>query len=168
MAAKQAEPSETIVQGSNIRVDFGGTSGTGVVDKGVYQVKVISAVVGTSNSSGKPKVTFTLEILDGNFKGRRLFLNHSLQSHALFGFRKTLEALGVKVPTGAMDIDVRKLAGAMMNVQVDHEEYNGQIKPKVVDQAPIHYDESAPLGGEDDDKQVTKSAADPTDPENDI
>jgi hypothetical protein len=163
---KGAEPAPSTISGSVVKVDFGQTSNSGLVEKGIYQVKVVSAVAKMS-AANQPMVVFTFEILNGEFMGRRLYLNNSLQPHALFGFRKSLEALGVKVPTSSMQVDLKKLAGAQMNVEVDHEEYNGTIKAKVVDQAPIHYDES-PEGAAEVDGAPTPAAVDPQDPETDI
>lgn len=161
---KGAEPKPTVIQGSVVKVDFGQTSNSGLIEKGIYQVKV-AGVVAKNSANNNPMVVFTLEILDGEFQGRRLYLNNSLLPHALFGFRKTLEALGCKVPTSSMDIDLKKLIGAQMNVEVDHEEYQGTLKAKVIDQTPIHYSES---GAEPEDDTPAKTPADSSDPENDI
>jgi len=158
------ESAKTKVQGNVVTVDFGGTSASGLIDKGIYPVKVVSAEAKQSQA-GNPMVVFTLEILDGDFAGRRVYLNNSLQPHALFGFRKTLESLGVKVPTSAMSIDLKKLVGASMNVQIEHDEYQGQTKAKVAEVAPLHYDESGPT---DDDDAPKVKPANEKDPEMDI
>lgn len=166
---KKAEPAPSTIQGSVVKVDFGQTSNSGLIERGIYQVKIAGAAAKTSNNSGQPMVVFTLEILDGEFAGRRLYLNNSLQPHALFGFRKTLEALGVKVPTSSMQVDLKKLIGAQMNVEVGQEEYQGQLKAKVLDVAPIHYSESTTdAEAEAGDDAPSAPPADPSDPENDI
>jgi hypothetical protein len=171
---------DSTITGSIINVDFSGTTAQGLVDKGIYQAVVKSAEPGMSQNNA-PKITFKFEILDGPFQGRILFLTNTLQSHALFSFRKTLEALGVDVPQSAMGIDTRKLVGGQLNIQVDHEEYQGVLKAKVVDVAPIHYPEGDEPGAEDPEPlpmkkdakpakkaEKAKPAADPEDPENDI
>lgn len=163
MVAGKNEPKPSIIKGNVVEVDFGQTSNSGLIEKGIYQVKIFSAVAKTSANSGQPMVVFTLEILDGEYAGRRLFLNNSLQPHALFGFRKTLEALGVKVPTSSMQVDLKKLAGAQMNIEVGHEEYQGQMKAKVVDVAPVHFEESGP-----EDETPTPKPVDKSDPELDL
>lgn len=162
MSEKKPDTKQSTFQGSVVSVDFGQTSNTGLIEKGVYQVKVVSAEAKNSNSTGQPMVTFTLEILDGEFANRRVYLNNSLQPHALFGFRKTLEALGVKVPTSAMQIDLKKLAGAQMNAEIGHDDYNGQLKAKVIDVAPIHYDETP------EDESPKQKPRDKSDPELDL
>jgi len=168
---------DSTIKGSIINVDFSGTTAQGLVDQGIYQAVVKSADPGMSQNNA-PKITFKFEILDGTFAGRILYLTNTLQPHALFSFRKTLEALGVDVPQSAMGIDTRKLIGGQLNIQVNHEEYQGVLKAKVVDVAPLHYDEEEPgtdpepLPMKEDKKQAKtpakKEEEDPEDPENDI
>lgn len=77
------------------------------IEPGRYRAKVIDIEEGDSQS-GNPMLTWTWEILDGDFAGSELRSYTSLQEHALFGLKNHLEAFGL---SGEVEADTDKLIG---------------------------------------------------------
>jgi hypothetical protein len=90
----------------NLNLDEIGTA-RAVVEPGRYRAKVIEIEEGDSQS-GNPMLTWTWELLDGDFAGSELRSYTSLQEHALFGLKSHLEAFG---HSGEVDVDTDKLVG---------------------------------------------------------
>lgn len=118
---------------TTININLDGVSGTSRVPDGDYKVKVKEASIETNESKGTQYVQFTLTIIDGKHEGKNLRHMNSLQPHALFALRNTLEALNYPIPDGAFDLDLKSLVGLEMGVAVENEEYNGRDQSRVVD-----------------------------------
>src|SRR6476659_5130994 len=91
---------------NTVKVNFKGVEskgGTSRVKEGDYKVKISAAKSGTSNNDN-PKVDFQYTILEGPFKGKRLFDTVTLTKEALWKFKKILEACGKNVNEKALNI----------------------------------------------------------------
>lgn len=81
-----------------------------------------------SKSSNQPYIGFKFVINEGEHEGRILFRNHSLQTKALFAFKRTIIRLGCDPETaGSASFDYEdelpKLVGAECKLKVTQREY---------------------------------------------
>lgn len=99
-----------------IKVDFTGVEESSSIAAGRYSAKVISTKIEQGDKA--PYILWELEIQTGAPKG--LHINHitSLSPKALFALRDTLIAMGVKVPSGAANIDPDKFIGKSFGIEV--------------------------------------------------
>jgi hypothetical protein len=119
------------------RHDFSG-SGTQLIDQGMYPCTVTGMEIKTSQNSGNDYYAFEFTIASGDFEGMKLWHNNSINAKDRnFYLRQTLEGIrGMEIPLEAdVDINVRDYIGRGCMVQVIHEEYKGEVKPRV---AGIH------------------------------
>ncbi len=84
------------------------------IPPGKYLAKV-EEIVEEESQSGKPKLVWEWEILEGENKGRKMRSHTSLQEHALFGLKDHLTAFGMG---GSVDFDTRELIGKRANIIV--------------------------------------------------
>ena len=146
-------------KGRVISVDFSGTSTRARVPEGDYLVKVVEITEEIGQDSGKPFLSWSLEITTGKFVGKRLRHITSLQPQALFNLRNTLEALNVEVPDSVSDIDLDALEGMEMGVGVEVETYQGNKQSKVVDVFPEEELEEEEEADEEADEEEAEEEA---------
>lgn len=115
---------------SGVKVDFSDTEASGIIEEGDYLIEV-DEVEQKDSSTGNPMLVFTFKITEGDFKGKKLFHNCSLQPQALFNLRGLLEALGMEVPQGVMEFDTADLIGETCGASVVHELYDGKTKARI-------------------------------------
>lgn len=95
-----------------------------------------------SKKSGKPYIHFVFKVTDPQTAaGRKLFMNCSLQPDALWKLAQALDALGVTVPDGHLELDLDSLVGLSCVVSVGVGSYGGKPKNEIVDVMP------SPTGG---------------------
>lgn len=122
---------------STVSINMEGVRSDGVVvPEDDYIVQVDEVEVRTSDDSGQDYLSFTFEISEGDHKGKKLYHNCSLQPQALFNLRGVLESLGMDVPDGPMDLDPADLVGLSCSVAVQHEDYKGKTKARIVEFRP--------------------------------
>ena len=142
---------------TSINVDFSDTESSAVLPESDYLLKVADVEVRTSENSGADYLSFTMEVAEGEFEGKKVYHNCSLQPQALFNLRNLLEALGLEVPQGAMDLDPADLIDMTCGVSIQHETYEGKTKAR-----PVEFFPEEDLGGEEEAEapaaKVTKKA----------
>lgn len=145
--ARKATASKASKKTSKISVDFTGVETRILLPEGVYNAKVQS--VEMEPNDGKPYLKWTFRTIDDDPKlnDKPLYNNTSLQPQSLWVLGSLLETLGVDRPDGAMDLDLDELVDLELGLVVEHEEYQGKQRAKVVD--------FTPAGGSDDDGDVT-------------
>jgi hypothetical protein len=75
------------------------------VPDGKYQVKIDAAVINNSKSSGRLQCSWTMTIVSGKHKGRKLFKHDGLDDESQLGwFRGGLARLGLEWPGSARDL----------------------------------------------------------------
>lgn len=116
-----------------ISVDFSETETNLTIEEGPYLLEVEDVEVKTSENSGADYLAFTFKVVDGKFKGKKVWHNCSLQPQALFNLRGLLEALGYEVPQGPMELDPADLIGEQCGAEVVHEVYQGKKKARVAE-----------------------------------
>lgn len=145
--ARKAAAAKANKKTSKVSVDFTGVETRILLPEGIYNVKVAS--VEMEPNDGKPYLKWTFRTLDDDPKlnDKPLYNNTSLQPQSLWVLGSLLETLGVDRPDGAMDLDLDELVDLELGLVVEHEEYQGKQRAKVVD--------FTPAGGSDDDGDVT-------------
>lgn len=142
---------------SSVTVDFEGVEANkgGVTKEGDYVVEVESVEEKTSESSGQQYLAWEFRVAEGKFKGKKLWHNTSLQPQALFNLRNLLEAMGVEVVDGEMDLNLSDFVGERVGVNVEMEEYQGKDKPRIVgffSEGETSSDDSDNSDGEDEEE----------------
>jgi len=137
-------------KGKVISVNFKGVEGQNNVPNGDYKVKVLK--VTEEEGDKAPYLMFKLEIVEGKYKGTKLFHICSLSKQALWNLRSTLEAMGQEIPEAAIDIDLEELEGKVFGVTTEIEKYKGKPRSKVVDAFSLEEN-----NGSDDDDQDDES-----------
>lgn len=112
-----------------LNLDFSKVESGGGIKEGKY----IAVVEEITKGEGKeyPYLKWNLKILNGGAKG--LHINHftTLKPSGLFNLRNTLEACGLKVPKSAVSLDINKLVGKKLGIEVIMRETDGKEYPNV-------------------------------------
>jgi len=128
-----------------VKMDFTGVESYSKASEGRHTVKVADIEQKTS-SGGDDMLQFAFEVIKGADKGSRVFDNFVLTDKALWKFKACLQALGMKAD-GKIVIDLDKILGKVCDIEVFHEEYNGQLRAKISD-----YYKVAAAADDDDDE----------------
>lgn len=128
-----------------VKMDFTGVESYSKASEGRHTVKVADIEQKTS-SGGDDMLQFAFEVIKGADKGSRVFENFVLTDKALWKFKACLQALGMKAD-GKIVIDLDKILGKVCDIEVFHEEYNGQLRAKISD-----YYKVAAAADDDDDE----------------
>ena len=115
-------------------------SGSLRIPAGDYIAKVKKVEKKTSQSSDKPYLMWSLEIVSGgdkSAKGKVINTVTSLQPQALFNLRNFLVAIGIDVPAKALKLDLGKLIGKIIGITVEDDEYRGDDNRKVKKSAVV-------------------------------
>ena len=118
-----------------IRVDFTDVDGGfDLLEKGVYDAVVYNVEVRDSRA-GKPYINWEFKITGPTGEGRRQWYTTSLQSQALWKLKQLLIRLGAKEKdlAGVVDLDLEQYIGRKCRIVIDHEQYQGEVRNRVVD-----------------------------------
>lgn len=80
---------------------------------------------------GDDMYVLILKVAEGDYEGRQLFFNLPVMSQTMWKIKETLEAFGMEVPKGTVNIDFDELLGKKAVAEVDHQEYNGKEREDV-------------------------------------
>ena len=106
-----------------------------LIAPGTYSVIVTDAEERIA-STGTPGISMELEIAEGSDKGRAIWDSVWVTEKAMWRVKKLLLALRYEVPEGEFDLNPAELIGRRMFVGVDHEEYDGKTRVRVVEMLP--------------------------------
>lgn len=121
-------------------------------EEGIHTVKLIQLDEGTSQA-GDDMLKATFEVISaGNSKGARVFDNFVLTDKALWKFKMCLQGMGVKCD-GKIAVDLDKLIGKVVDVDVAHEEYNGQKRARILEYSKVVVEEEDDEDDFDDDDE---------------
>lgn len=149
--AKKRRPSKAV------KVDLSGVeSSQKAIPEGEYVVSVNDASI-ESSSKGNDYIKFEFEVIEGSYKGAKLYHNCSLLPQALFNLKNVLEALGFDIPTKAFDLDLSDLLGLECEVEVGHETFEGKKKARILEF--INPEDSDVEDDEDDEDEEDLEAA---------
>lgn len=98
-----------------------------------YNVRV-SSFTEKESKKGKPMVEWQFTVTDGEFKGRRIWLNNTLTKEALWAYKRTLLAIGFTEEQleGDVEIEADEVVDLECVLKTDQEEYNGKTQTRVV------------------------------------
>ena len=105
--------------------------------------------VKTSVESGNEYITWVLKVAEGKGKGRKVWHNTSLQPQALWNLRGMLEAMGIEVDEGEMDLELEEFEGVQVGGVVVNEKYEGRDRPRIAEFIAV---EDLVDDGEDEDE----------------
>lgn len=113
-----------------VKIDFSAVKDFEPVPAGEYEAQFSKGEV-TQSKEGKPmvKVQFTVTE-EGEFSGRKLFRNYSLQPNALWAIKQDFVKLGVDPDDFGGEVDIAEmcaqLVGADCILTVKNGEWNGK------------------------------------------
>ena len=113
------------------KVDFTGVEAFNKPAEGKHKAK-ISKVEETTSQGGNDMFKVTFEVVAGPSEGCRVIENYPLIDTALWKLKSLLQAIGMKAD-GRVQIDLDKMEGKVLEINVYYEDYNGQERAKVSD-----------------------------------
>lgn len=114
-----------------VKLDMTGVESYSKASEGIHTAKVVEILEKTSQG-GDDMLQFAFEIIKGDDKGSRVFENFVLTDKALWKLKSFLQAIGMKAD-GKMVLDLDKLLGKICDIEVFHDDYNGQKRAKISD-----------------------------------
>jgi len=136
-----------------ISIDFEGveSGGSRIIPDGTYQ-GIVHKCEAEESSSENQMLAFRWKISGGKYKGATVFDNCVLLPQSLWRLRSMLEACGLEVPDGAMDIDPDDLVDLECTLEITNEEYNGKDRPRITGFAPSAGEEEDEEEDEEDEE----------------
>lgn len=108
-----------------------------VLPRGIYPSIVDDLVFGASKNSGNPMFTWTFEVSEGEFAGRKLFFHSVLTAEQLPRLKKILMRIAPDVLEGPFKpkevAEQGSLVGRQCRVRVDIRKYEGEDRNNVRD-----------------------------------
>ena len=114
-----------------IKVDMTGVEAYGKVNEGIHPAKIVE-VEQTTSQAGDDMLTVAFEVTGGPDKGGRVYDNFVLTQKALWKLKVLLRAIGMKCD-GKIMVDLDRMIGKTCDIEVFHDEYNGQKRAKISD-----------------------------------
>lgn len=140
------------------KVDFTGVETFNKPAEGSHKAKV-TKVEETTSQGGNEMFKVTFEVVSGPSKGCRVIENYPLIDTALWKLKSLLQAIGMKAD-GRVQIDLDKMEGKVLEIEVFYEEYQGQDRAKisetrkfVADEEPDDDDEAEDEDEEEDEEE---------------
>lgn len=100
-------------------------------EPGNYVVQIVKTEL-TESQAGNQMINATLEVLEGQYKGRRLMDRFVMTPKALWRLRNALEAMGYKLPNSVQKLKLEAMLNKPFGVTLaDGEPYNGRVKSEV-------------------------------------
>lgn len=141
-----------------LKLDFTGVESFSRCSEGIHRAKVAEIQEKTSQG-GDDMLQVAMEVVAGADKGCRVFDNCVLTDKALWKFKQLLSALGVKCD-GKVAVDLDGLIGKTCDIEVFHEEYNGQTRAKISNYSKVAA--SADAEDDDDDEEEDEEEVKPS------
>lgn len=141
-----------------LKLDFTGVESFSRCSEGIHRAKVAEIQEKTSQG-GDDMLQVAMEVIAGADKGCRVFDNCVLSDKALWKFKQLLSALGVKCD-GKVAVDLDGLIGKTCDIEVFHEEYNGQTRAKISNYSKVAA--SADAEDDDDDEEEDEEEVKPS------
>ena len=138
-----------------LKLDFTGVESYSRCSEGIHRAKVAEIQEKTSQG-GDDMLQIAMEVVAGADKGCRVFDNCVLTDKALWKFKQLLSALGVKCD-GKVAVDLDGLIGKTCDIEVFHEEYNGQTRAKISNYSKVAASADDDADDDDDEEEVKPS-----------
>lgn len=111
------------------KIDFTGVESFNKPTEGKHKAK-IKKVEETTSAGGNDMFKVTFEVVSGESKGCRVIDNYPLVDTALWKLKSLLQAIGMKAE-GRVQVDLDRMEGKTLEINVFYEEYNGQERAKI-------------------------------------
>lgn len=137
-----------------MKVDMTGVESYSRCPEGQFPAKLVQLEECTIQGSGDDGLKAKFEVTGGSGKGSNVFETFSLGEKALWKLKMMLEAMGLKA-SGKMTLDLDKLEGKSVGIEVVHDEYNGRKQAKIAQYLKLSEleDTEADEDDEDDDDE---------------
>lgn len=113
-----------------LKVDFTDVESYSKAEEGEHIAVLRELEETEAKESGNDMIVAKFEVIKGESKGAIVYDRYVLVEKALFRFKNFLEAVGMKAD-GKIQVDLDKLIGKKVIIDVKHEEYNGQERAKI-------------------------------------
>ena len=137
-----------------MKVDMTGVESYSRCPEGQFPAKLVQLEECTIQGSGDDGLKAKFEVTGGSGKGSNVFETFSLAEKALWKLKMLLEAMGLKA-NGKITLDLDKLEGKSVGIEVVHDEYNGRKQAKIAQYLKLSEleDTEADEDDEDDDNE---------------
>ncbi len=137
-----------------MKIDMTGVESYSRCPEGQFPAKLIKLEECTIQGSGDDGLKAKFEVTGGSGKGSNVFETFSLGEKALWKLKMMLESMNIKA-NGKMTIDLDKLEGKSVGIEVVHDEFNGQKRAKIAQYLKLSdlEDTEADEDEEDDDDE---------------
>lgn len=105
--------------------------------EGIYEVMVKNIKLKESKSNTNQYLVWHLEITEGQYKDKIIFMNTSLSDNSLWRIRKLLEAMNFPCCDEQIELEPKELINYQLRVKVVTEFYNGKFYNQVADFYPL-------------------------------
>ena len=119
--------------------------------EGQFPAKLVKLEECTIQGSGDDGLKAKFEVTGGSGKGSNVFETFSLGEKALWKLKMMLEAMGMKA-TGKMTLDLDKLEGKSVGIEVVHDEFNGRKTAKIAQYLKLSELEDTEADDDDEDE----------------
>lgn len=133
-------------------IDFTGVEAFNKPAEGSHKVKISKAEEVVSQG-GNDMFKVTFEVISGESKGCKCIENYPLIETALWKLKSLLQAVGMKAE-GRVQIDLDKLEGKTLEIQVQYEEYNGQDRARVTETRKASKKSVEPEEDDEDEDEI--------------
>ena len=133
------------------KLDFTGVTAYKRCEEGIHTAKLIQ-IDDKETQNGDDMLVCQFKVIKGESEGAIVYDNLVLTDKALWKFKLVLEALGVKAE-GKVVIDLDKLIDKVCDIEVAHEEYNGQVRARILGYSPAST-ASADIDDDDDEDEA--------------
>lgn len=114
-----------------VKIDMTGVESFNKASEGQHVCRILS-IEEKSSQGGNDMLQCCFEVVKGADKGCRVYENYPLVETALWKLKGMLQAIGMKAE-GKISLDLDKLIGKQLIVEVVYEEYNGQERARVAE-----------------------------------
>lgn len=142
--------------GRKVKLDFTNVEAYKKCEEGIHTAKLV-AIDEKTTQAGDDMLAATFEVTKGDSSGARVFDNFTLTSKALWKLKLFLTAAGVKAE-GKIAIELDKLVGKVVDIEVAHEEYNGQTRARIISYTKVTAATDDDEDDDDDEDEIIEEA----------
>lgn len=129
-----------------VKVDFSGVESYLKCAEGEH-IAVLKETELKTSEAGNDMISCVFEVVAGSSSGAKVYDNFVLTEKALWRLKTYLECIGIKAD-GKLKLDLDKITGKKLIIEVAHEEYKGQTRARISDFKKLAKAETKPA---DDD-----------------
>lgn len=138
--------------------DFTGVETFQRAPEGVHSAKV-TKIDEVTFQGGNVGFKITFEITAGAGKGARVIENYPFVDAAMRKLKAFFEACGIRA-NGRISVDIDKLIGKAVEITVNHEEYNGQLRARIQEVNKLTPKAAAEDADDEDDEDLDEEIED--------